>query len=466
VVPLQGILIERSTVAGFTAGTVTQFNVASTARTFIDTTVVPATTYYYRVVLQNQYGNSAASNVANSTASGVIPVAPSGLAATPAAVSAASPSIDVTWTDNSTNEASFEVQRATNATFTTGLVTTPVAANTTTFQATGLAINTTYFFRVRAVGVGNAASAYTATVSAVSPGQLGAPVTGVTAVASAPGSTVNNVVVRWVIGTQPVAVTNFTVQRSLDPAFATIDRSFTTANGAAVTYTDSTVVPSTTYYYRVITNNVYGASAPSAIASTTANAGMPPAPTGLVATPAAVSTAAPSMNLAWTNNPGSASGLILQRARNAQFTTGLVTVNLAANATSYTDTGLGMNVLYYYRVQLVTTLGNTAWSNVVSATTAGQLNPAPTVTVGTTTTTTIPVTWTAVATPTAAPATSWVVTLKNAAGTVVSTVTLNTATPRSYTFTGLTSATTYTVEVQGRNTYGTGAAGSASGTTR
>jgi hypothetical protein len=172
------------------------------------------------------------------------------------------------------------------------------------------------------------------------------------------------------------------------------------------------------------------------------------------------------MNLAWTNNPGSATGLVLQRARNAQFTTGLVTVNLAANATSYTDTGLGMNVLYYYRVQLVTPLGNTAWSNVVSATSAGQLNPAPTVTVGTTTTTTIPVTWTAVTTPTAAPANGWVVTLKNGAGTVVSTVTLNTATPRNYTFTGLTTATTYTVEVQARNNYGNGAVGSASGTTR
>ena len=466
VVPLQGILIERSTVAGFTAGTVTQFNVASTARTFIDTTVQPATTYYYRVVLQNQYGNSAASNVANSTSSGVVPVAPSGLAATPAAVSAAVPSINLTWTDNSANEASFEVQRATNTTFTAGVVTTPVAANTTSLQATGLAVNTTYYFRVRAIGVGNAASAYTATASAVSPGQLGAPVTGITAVASAPGSTINNVVVRWVIGTQPVAVTNFTVQRSLDPAFATIDRSFTTANGAAVTYTDSTVVPSTTYYYRVITNNVYGASSPSAIASTTSNAGMPPAPTGLVATPVAASTAAPSMNLAWTNNPGSATGLVLQRARNAQFTTGLVTVNLAANATSYTDTGLGMNVLYYYRVQLVTPFGNTAWSNIVSATSAGQLNPAPTVTVGTTTTRTIPVTWTAVTTPVAAPANGWVVTLKNGAGTVVSTVTLNTATPRSYTFTGLTSATTYRAEVQARNIYGVGAVGFVSATTR
>jgi hypothetical protein len=466
VVPLQGILIERSTFAGFTAGTVTQFNVASTARTFIDTTVQPATTYYYRVVLQNQYGNSAASNVANSTSSGVVPVAPSGLAATPAAVSASAPSINLTWTDNSANEASFEVQRATNTTFTAGVVTALVAANTTSLQATGLAVNTTYYFRVRAIGVGNAASAYTVTASAVSPGQLGTPVTGITAVASAPGSTINNVVIRWVIGTQPVAVTNFTVQRSLDPAFATIDRSFTTANGAAVTYTDSTVVPSTTYYYRVITNNVYGASAPSAIASTTSNAGMPPAPTGLTATAVAATTAAPSINLAWTNNPGSATGLILQRARNAQFTTGLVTVNLAANATSYTDTGLGLTVRYYYRVQLVTPLGNTGWSNVVSPTSSGQLNPAPTVTVGTTTTTTIPVTWTAVTTPVAAPANGWVVTLKNGAGTVVSTVTLNTATPRNYTFTGLTSATIYRVEVQARNNYGVGAVGFASGTTR
>jgi hypothetical protein len=293
-------------------------------------------------------------------------------------------------------------------------------------------------------------------------------VTGVTAVASAANAATNSVVVGWSTGAQPAAVTNFTIQRSLVSTFATIDRSFTTTNGAAVSYTDTTVVPGTAYFYRVVTNNAYGASAPSAgVAVTTSNGTVAVAPSGLTATPAAVSSTAPSINLAWTNaTPGNATGLVLQKARNAQFTTGLVTINLAANATSYSDTGLGLALVYYYRVQLVTPTGNTAFSSTVSATSAGQLNPATTVTVGTTTTNTIPVTWTAVTTPVAVPAAGWIVRLKNSAGTVVATATLTTATTRNYTFTGLTTRTTYTVEVQPTNMYGAGDVATATGTTK
>ncbi|MEO7598596.1 MAG: alpha-L-arabinofuranosidase [Opitutus sp.] len=78
------------------------------------------------------------------------PAAPSGTRATTASGS----QINVIWTDNSNNETSFVVDRATNATFTSNLVTTSTAANITGLQAMGLKTNTTYYFRVRA---GNAA---------------------------------------------------------------------------------------------------------------------------------------------------------------------------------------------------------------------------------------------------------------------------------------------------------------------
>jgi hypothetical protein len=57
------------------------------------------------------------------------------------------------------------ISRATNATFTAGLVTTIVAANATSFQSTGLAASTTYFYRVRAVNRAGA-SANSATAGA------------------------------------------------------------------------------------------------------------------------------------------------------------------------------------------------------------------------------------------------------------------------------------------------------------
>jgi hypothetical protein len=70
--------------------------------------------------------------------------APSGLAAS----AASSSQIDLTWTDNSQNEATFEIDRATNSTFTTGLVTTTAALNATGASITGLTAGTQYYFRI------------------------------------------------------------------------------------------------------------------------------------------------------------------------------------------------------------------------------------------------------------------------------------------------------------------------------
>lgn len=89
------------------------------------------------------------------------PTAPSVLAAT--AVS--STEIDLTWIDNSNNEANFSLDRADNNTFTTNKVTTTPAANATSAQITGLTASKQYFFRIRAVnGEGN--SSFTSTANA------------------------------------------------------------------------------------------------------------------------------------------------------------------------------------------------------------------------------------------------------------------------------------------------------------
>jgi hypothetical protein len=56
----------------------------------------------------------------------------------------------VSWTDNSTDETGFILDRATDAGFNAGLTTTTHAAGTTSVAVTGLAASTIYFFRVRA----------------------------------------------------------------------------------------------------------------------------------------------------------------------------------------------------------------------------------------------------------------------------------------------------------------------------
>jgi endoglucanase len=87
--------------------------------------------------------------------------APSGLAAS----ASSSSQIDLTWADNATSETGFELDRATNSAFTSGLVTATLPANTTSRTVTGLSAATTYYFRVRATSsAGN--SEYSGTASA------------------------------------------------------------------------------------------------------------------------------------------------------------------------------------------------------------------------------------------------------------------------------------------------------------
>lgn len=94
--------------------------------------------------------------------------APSGLTAT----AGSSTTINLAWTDNSTNETGFTIERATNAAFTVGLVTINVGANVTTYSDTGLTANTNYFYRVRATGVAGA-SPYSNTATATTLGGNG-----------------------------------------------------------------------------------------------------------------------------------------------------------------------------------------------------------------------------------------------------------------------------------------------------
>lgn len=83
--------------------------------------------------------------------------APSKLTATPVSHN----QINLAWTDNSSNETGFELVRSTTSNGTYSQVTT-VGANTTTYTDSGLLASTRYFYKVRAIGAGNA-SDYTGT---------------------------------------------------------------------------------------------------------------------------------------------------------------------------------------------------------------------------------------------------------------------------------------------------------------
>ena len=161
------------------------------------------------------------------------PTAPSGLTAT--AVSASQ--INLTWTDNSTNEGAFLIERSSdNVTFT---LLGYAGADVTNYVDTGLSANTTYYYRVRARNTigdspySNVASAMTFNTSVVA-----AP-TGLTAT---PGNAKVNLKWNAVTG-----ATSYNVKRSTTNGGPYV----TIASPSTTNYTDFGLVNGTTYYYVV-----------------------------------------------------------------------------------------------------------------------------------------------------------------------------------------------------------------------
>ena len=155
-----GFKIERST------DNVTFVQVGTTltgVTNFSDPNVSGSTLYYYRVKATNASGDSLPSAVVSSQTLQP-PTAPSNLVAAPVANSL---QVSLTWTDNSTTETGFIIERSPNGTDTWTLVGTP-AANATSFtdSSAGLTAGTTYYYRVRSTNAfGDSANAKIAPVT-------------------------------------------------------------------------------------------------------------------------------------------------------------------------------------------------------------------------------------------------------------------------------------------------------------
>lgn len=157
-----GFKIERCTGAG--CANFSQIaTVGANVSTYANTGLTASTSYTYRVRAYNAAGDSAYTDPASATtqAAPTVPAAPTSLAAS--AVSRTQ--INLTWTDNASNETGFKIERCKNANCTNFSQIATVGANVTSYSSTGLTRNTTYRYRVRAYNAaGN--SGYSNIVSA------------------------------------------------------------------------------------------------------------------------------------------------------------------------------------------------------------------------------------------------------------------------------------------------------------
>jgi len=134
-------------------------------RTYLDKT---RNTYYYQVYAINvvgdtwDYSNPAFNEIlpgggwptltldSRGTSTPIVIVAaPSNLTGSAVVANKKSAKVTLNWSDNSSNETGFLVQRAYDANFTSGVVNATVAGNVTTFTQT-TSRGVTYFYRIHA----------------------------------------------------------------------------------------------------------------------------------------------------------------------------------------------------------------------------------------------------------------------------------------------------------------------------
>ena len=319
-----------------------------------NTGLAAATSYSYRVRAHNNVGASAYSNTATAaTAAPSPPASPSSLSA--AAVSESQ--INLSWADNSVNEDGFRIERAPGGTTSFAEIAS-VGPGVVAYQNTGLAASTAYSYRVRAYnGVGN--SAYSNTASAAT--QAAPPPAAPTSLSATQVSS-SQVNLAWT--DNATNESGFRIERA--PGGTTTFTEIETVGVGVTTYQNTGLAAATAYSYRVRAYNGAGNSAYSNVASaTTPSAPVPAAPTNLTAT--AISSS--QINLGWTDNATNETGFRVEECVGASCTNFIELGTVGANATSEPITGTTGGTTYRYRIRAYNGAGNSAYSNIASATT-------------------------------------------------------------------------------------------------
>jgi subtilisin family serine protease len=145
-----GFKIDRCTGAGCT-NFVEIASVGAGVVNFNDLDGLPSSEYRYRVLAFNAGGNSAYSNIVNAT---TLPPSPPMAPSSLTAVAVSSTQVNLNWTDNSTDEDGFKIERCTGSGCTNFVEFVSVGADVVSFSDLGRSPSTDYRYRVMAVNSG------------------------------------------------------------------------------------------------------------------------------------------------------------------------------------------------------------------------------------------------------------------------------------------------------------------------
>jgi fibronectin type 3 domain-containing protein len=309
----------------------------TTSTGYTDTTVQPGTLYYYRLYAINSSGTSVASTANILTR----PAAP-----TLTGTASSSTSISLAWTPVK-SATSYQLQSFDGTNWNN--VSPGPVGNVTGYSVTGLNPDTVYTYRLTAT---NTTGVSAVSTSLVLPTELAAPASFVAAASSA-----TSVTLGW---TAIPDATSYLLQRSSDNILWTTITPSPALGASSATYTDTTVSPGTTYYYKLTAIDAAGNS----VAATASALTKPAAP---VLTAEVVS--ATSLFLSWTRSL-SATGYLVESYDGTNWNA--VTPGPVGTANTLTLTGLAPDTAYTYRVTAINGTGNsTASTSVVKSTLLG-----------------------------------------------------------------------------------------------
>lgn len=276
-VAVTGYRVERC--AGSGCGTFVEVGSSATT-TFADTLLTAGTTYVYRVRAIDAAGNlgpySGTASATTTTPDTTPPTAPGNLTAT----ATGSSGVDLAW-DAATDNIGVTGYRLERCQGTGCSPFTQIAALTArTYSDTGLAANTRYEYRVRAIDAAGNLGAYSLIASATTSGTPPD-----TTLPSAPGTlsvtsdATPSATLNWGAATDNVAVTGYRIDRCSGTACQDFTH-LVQLNGTGTTYTDTRVTNSTSYSYQVSALDAAGNIGP---VSNQASTSVPAATTSLVA---------------------------------------------------------------------------------------------------------------------------------------------------------------------------------------
>lgn len=337
----------------------TQVGGTLTGTSYTDSSVEIGKTYYYQVMAKGPAGDGAWSNRESATVPSTTPGAPLNFDASPGDAQV-SLSWDAPATDGGEAITGYQYRyQEVGGSWSSWMATTPALSRTAT--VTGLANETAHNFEVQAVnsnGAGATASDSATPMSTVPgiPSGLGT---------TAPGPT--EITLSWNAVT---GAASYQLQRRTNGG----DWGSPMDAGSGTTYTDTGLMPSTTYDYEVRAVNTAGSSDWSGVVTASTTAPEAPDMPSLTAT-----AGASNIMLSWSapdSNGADITGYDIDVSDDGSDWSDLDTK--AAGDTSHDHTSLAPGTMNYYRIRAMNSVGYSDWSASAMATVAAVAPQKPT----------------------------------------------------------------------------------------